>query len=92
MLSERVNVHIMGEMLPRRCLRKSARLACANEGAAAQVVQLLREAASPQKKDAQRRLLIIINPCSGRGRCRLAEACSSPHDWTRRVGAYRLLR
>ena len=77
----------MGEMLPRRCLRKSARLVCANEGAAAQAVQLLREAASPQKKDAQRRLLIIINPCSGRGRCGLTDACKSPYDWTERVGA-----
>lgn len=67
----------MGEMLSRRCLRKSIRLVCANEGVAAQAVQLLREAASPLEKDVQRRLLIIINPCSGRGRCGLTEACSS---------------
>ena len=51
-----------------RRLRKSARMVCATEEAAAQAVQLLRDAAIPRKKSAQRRLLVILNPCSGRGR------------------------
>ena len=51
-----------------RRLRKSARMVCATEEAAAQAVQLLRDAALPKRKSVQRRLLVILNPCSGRGR------------------------
>ena len=43
-------------------------MVCTTEGAAQHAVRLLREAAAPPKKDAQRRLLIIVNPCSGRGK------------------------
>ena len=43
-------------------------MVCASEDAAAHAVRLLQEAAAPRKKDAQRRLLIIVNPCSGRGK------------------------
>lgn len=44
-------------------------MVCATEGAAAQAVQQLRKAALPKEKQgAHMRLLIIVNPCSGRGR------------------------
>ncbi|CAL5222109.1 g4421 [Coccomyxa viridis] len=55
---------------PIRRLLKSAKLVCVTEGAAQHAVRLLREAAAPRKKDTQRRLLIIVNPCSGRGKAR----------------------
>jgi len=55
------------QLLCRR-LCKSARMVSATEKGAAQAVQALRDAALSGRKDAQRLLLIVVNPCSGRGK------------------------
>lgn len=52
----------------RRQLAHSPLLRCASEAAAAQAVALLRRLGSWQARPAPPRLLVVINPQSGRGR------------------------
>ena len=59
-----------GQVVQLLCRRlcKSARMVCVTEKEAAQAVQALRDAALSGRKDTKRRLLIVVNPCSGRGK------------------------
>ena len=56
-------------VLVRRQLAHSPLLRCTSEAAAAQAVALLRRLGSWQGRREAPRLLVVINPQSGRGRC-----------------------
>lgn len=48
---------------------RSPPVSCATEAAAAEVVALLRRLGSWQQRPRPPRLLVVINPYSGQGRC-----------------------